>query len=755
MVAIPRDPPAEVAGLRTLGTGAQEAAPGDDSRFPPSGPLTIKVSYLGTPLATVFYQSEDVAGNIITARTSAGVYESPSIPGLFFYDQVASVDQVVAKWDEGDPTNYSVEVVPTRHVVRLPDAPTAVTAVGGYQSATVSFTPGDNGGSAILSYTVTAIDSTTPANGGQTVDGARSPMIVTGLTNGDHYTFTVVAHTAIGDSPASAASNMVIPAVVLYPPEAPTNIQATVTGSGQVTVTFDTPYDGGSPITSYLVSAVDETNSAHNTTHAGASPNVVTGLVNGETYHFTVHAVNAIGTGAESVASNSVTPSGSGGIATFTATQVGSTLLLLDSAGSTGTLTWEVDGVASPTHTATLLIGPLTVGTHHVKLTAVSGGAGITERDIAVAWVAKPLGKAQTDTSNGSGSTGVWGVPFGLHPSTLLPKWADQPVLAPWRNYEVYNMVEGYPGAGDGVERLTIYDDDHIALLCKDGDRIGSSGGYRSAMAFYGTAYMQGKTYVSATTYAIGAQVLSGGKIYTSLQNANQGNTPATSPTWWQLYSEYAIAQIQLCGQNIQTASNNFIDGHSTDVRFYRFSFKLPTGTPNPLLYMNNMFELFGVSDGAVAWMTNGTGTQVGWNARSKINGNPGPPTYFDLANIQINVWYDYVVEICWNTNPAIGYIRVYRDYGGGAGMVVLPLALCPIGTVTTPGANYGKFFYATQQTDGTGKATPVAVELENYRDRTGMGDYYTSHGNTSYPDVTVEYANGRIGPTLASVMAI
>ncbi len=90
----------------------------------------------------------------------------------------------------------------------LPDAPAIGVATAGDMQATISFTaPGFDGGADITSYTVTSSPE------GLTASGAASPITVSGLTNGQAYTFTVVATNSVGDGPASAPSNEVVPLV--------------------------------------------------------------------------------------------------------------------------------------------------------------------------------------------------------------------------------------------------------------------------------------------------------------------------------------------------------------------------------------------------------------------------------------------------------------------------------------------------------------------------------------------------------------
>ena len=186
-----------------------------------------------------------------------------------------------------------------------PYAPVIGTAVSGNAQATVNFTAPDSGGSPIISYTVTATDSTNAA-GDTTQGGTASPVVVTGLNNGDSYTFKVTATNAVGTGAASATSNVVVPATV---PGAPTIGTATA-GNQSASVTFTPPgSNGGATITGYTVTATDSTNAAGDTTQGGtASPIVVNGLNNGDSYTFIVAATNSVGTGAASGPSNAVVP---------------------------------------------------------------------------------------------------------------------------------------------------------------------------------------------------------------------------------------------------------------------------------------------------------------------------------------------------------------------------------------------------------------------------------------------------------------
>ena len=144
--------------------------------------------------------------------------------------------------------------------------------------------------------------------GGRTASGSASPIVVTGLTNGIAYQFTVIATNANGDGPASGFSDPVTPSGPSLPPGPPTNVVATP-GNDQATVTFTAPAsNGGSSIIAYTVTA----DTGGQTASGTVGPITVAGLTNGTAYTFTVAATNAAGTGPASAPSNAITPAAGG-----------------------------------------------------------------------------------------------------------------------------------------------------------------------------------------------------------------------------------------------------------------------------------------------------------------------------------------------------------------------------------------------------------------------------------------------------------
>jgi len=130
-----------------------------------------------------------------------------------------AVSTDTSKTSVPDPTTTtSASVIAPSPVVipaTVPGNPTGLSGTGGDSQVILEWSaPTSDGGSAITGYTVTATDTTTPANGGQTATGSTSPITLTGLTNGDTYTFTVQAINGVGLGNPSAPSPAVTPATL-------------------------------------------------------------------------------------------------------------------------------------------------------------------------------------------------------------------------------------------------------------------------------------------------------------------------------------------------------------------------------------------------------------------------------------------------------------------------------------------------------------------------------------------------------------
>jgi hypothetical protein len=192
--------------------------------------------------------------------------------------------------------------------VPAPGQPTGVSAVvAGQTSATVSWTA--PAGGTPTSYVINAYEGTTLRTS-KTVSGSPLPTSATigGLTTGHTYTFKVAARNINGSGPESAASNAVTPQGAVAP-TAPTNVFAAPATSA-VRVSWDVPAgDGDSPITGYTVTPyIGAAAQTPTTVGPATTTTTLAGLSNGTAYTFKVKAANAVGSSADSAASNSATP---------------------------------------------------------------------------------------------------------------------------------------------------------------------------------------------------------------------------------------------------------------------------------------------------------------------------------------------------------------------------------------------------------------------------------------------------------------
>ena len=96
----------------------------------------------------------------------------------------------------------SVSVTPST----IPSSPTSLSASAGDGSATISFTPGANGGNAITNYKY-SIDGSTYTD--LSPSDASTPITISGLTNGTSYTIYLKAVNANGDSSASTSVSVI------------------------------------------------------------------------------------------------------------------------------------------------------------------------------------------------------------------------------------------------------------------------------------------------------------------------------------------------------------------------------------------------------------------------------------------------------------------------------------------------------------------------------------------------------------------
>lgn len=195
--------------------------------------------------------------------------------------------------------------------VGLPSAPTVTSVDWDDTTASISFTPPTSTGGAPITtyeYSLNAGGSWNPRTDGGTTE---SPLVVSGLTTGTTYSVDLRALNSAGGGATQPTPVVVTPGAPHTPPtppptyvaDAPTDVRATA-GPDRATIRWSPPSSTGSfPVTHYRATAEPGGASCLTTTTSCT----VGDLTPGETYMFTVSALNGAGWGQASSPSDAIT----------------------------------------------------------------------------------------------------------------------------------------------------------------------------------------------------------------------------------------------------------------------------------------------------------------------------------------------------------------------------------------------------------------------------------------------------------------
>lgn len=225
---VPSPPPAAPPGAPT----SVSASPGDSqaavSWNPAPDGQTVASFTVHNSIATNGVFAPDMV--VSAPAGSRTVPTSVTITGLtngVTYQFEVSAANALGSSALSAPSNF---VVP--QPITVPGAPTGLFALAANAQAGVVWTAPSSGGSAITSYTITALVNGVSTGITATAPPTATGVLINGLNNGTTYTFTVFATNAIGNGPASVASNPVTP---VAPPPSP---DVSLTMSGPASVSF-------------------------------------------------------------------------------------------------------------------------------------------------------------------------------------------------------------------------------------------------------------------------------------------------------------------------------------------------------------------------------------------------------------------------------------------------------------------------------------------------------------------------------------
>ena len=294
-------------------------APIINSATASNGKVTIVFTAGNTnnlPLTNYKYSTDN--GVTLSDRSPASTTSPFEITGL-----TNGTEYKIILYAVNDAGVGSGSVTQTVTLPSSPDAPTIVVNPG-YESLSISITPGEDNGSAITNYQykIDSGDWTT-----RDPVSTESPLIIPNLINGQLYQVAVKAINAIGTSVASSTVST-RPESVPGPP----TITSATPSDKKIAVVFTPGAENGFTILNYQYSLDNASTWITRAPVSITSPLEISGLVNGQTYQVRLRATNIIGNGPESnlisvtpatypdpPAITSVTPNDQSAIIIFTA----------------------------------------------------------------------------------------------------------------------------------------------------------------------------------------------------------------------------------------------------------------------------------------------------------------------------------------------------------------------------------------------------------------------------------------------------
>jgi hypothetical protein len=385
----------------TVGVAAGQTTEGIDAALQLGGSLSGKVSDSGGPLGGMCVNVFPIGGGWVNGSNTEGdgTYTVNGLAAGSYQVQFStgcgSTGDYAAQWYNDRSSQATADAVAVT-VGADTGSVDAVMQAGGLITGTVTAAVG--GGLPGICVDVFGAGGGFVAGAGTNMDGNYS----VGLAAGDykvkfyagcgnpgtyaaqwfdHQTSQATADTV---SVTVGVTTDSINAVLATLPGAPTGVSGTA-GDTTVSLSWTAPADnGGADITGYTVTPyIASVAQTPQTFTSAATTETVSGLTNGTAYTFTVAAINAAGTGAESGPSDPVTPTASAGLNVSTASLPSATRgvpysVNLAASGGTEPYSWAVTSGTLP-NGLTLSTAGLISGTPSKKVAASTFTVTVTD----------------------------------------------------------------------------------------------------------------------------------------------------------------------------------------------------------------------------------------------------------------------------------------------------------------------------------------------------------------------------------------